>query len=56
MAQSDPGQLVSGNDVANFGIRPYAGRLVTADDSCAGAGPVVVMSYRLWQERLIPEP
>jgi predicted permease len=50
-AQSYPGEFVSGNYFTMFGIRAYAGRLLTAGDDQAGSPPVAVMSYRLWQQR-----
>ncbi|HXJ41368.1 MAG TPA: ABC transporter permease, partial [Bryobacteraceae bacterium] len=50
-AQGYPGEFVSGNYFSMFGIRAYAGRaLVDADDQ-SNAPPVVVMSYRLWQQK-----
>jgi predicted permease len=48
-AQSYPGEFVSGNYFAMFGIRPYAGRMLTAADDEPGAPPVAVMSYRLFR-------
>src|SRR5437588_10321008 len=50
-AQSYPGEFVSGNYFTMFGIRPYAGRMLTDKEVQAGAPPVAVMSYRLWQEK-----
>ncbi|MGO9274700.1 MAG: ADOP family duplicated permease [Terriglobia bacterium] len=50
-AQSYPGEFVSGNYFTMFGIRAYAGRLLTAGDDQAGAQAVAVMSYRLWQQQ-----
>ena len=50
-AQGYPGEFVSGNYFNMFGIRAYAGRLLTSSDDRAGAPPVAVMSYRLWQQR-----
>jgi predicted permease len=55
-AQSYPGEFVSGNYFAMFGIRAYAGRALTATDDRAGATPVAVMSYRLWQQRYGADP
>ncbi len=55
-AQGYPGELVSGNYFSMFGIRPYAGRLLNGSDSRAGASPVAVMSYRLWQQRYGLDP
>jgi predicted permease len=55
-AQSYPGEFVSGNYFTMFGIRAYAGRLLTAGDDQAGAAPVAVMSYRLWQQRYGSDP
>jgi predicted permease len=50
-AQSYPGEFVSGNYFAMFGIQPYLGRTLTASDDRPNAPPVAVMSYRLWQQR-----
>jgi predicted permease len=50
-AQSYPGEYVSGNYFATFGIHAYAGRVLTGADDRPGAPEVAVMSYRLWQER-----
>src|SRR6185312_10533770 len=55
-AQSYPGEFVSGNYFTMFGIRAYAGRTFTANDDRAGAPPVTVMSYRLWQQRYGGDP
>jgi predicted permease len=49
-AQSYPGEFVSGNYFAMFGISAYAGRLLTSTDDQPGAPAVAVMSYRLWQQ------
>jgi len=56
LAQSYPGEFVSGNYFTMFGIRPYAGRLLTPSDDRPGAPPVAVMSYRLWRERYGSDP
>jgi predicted permease len=50
-AQTYPGEFVSGNYFTMFGIRAYAGRMLTAEDDQPGAPPAAVMSYRLWQQR-----
>jgi len=55
-AQSYPGEFVSGNYFTMFGMKAYAGRLLTAADDRAGAPPVAVMSYRLWQQRYGSDP
>ena len=55
-AQTYGGEFVSGNYFAMFGIGAYAGRILTARDDQAGAPPVAVMSYRLWQERYGSDP
>jgi predicted permease len=55
-AQSVPGEFVSGNYFATFGIRAYAGRTLTPNDDRASAPPAAVMSYRLWQERYGSDP
>jgi predicted permease len=55
-AQSYPGEFVSGNYFTMFGITAYAGRALTVKDDRAGASPVAVMSYRLWQQRYASDP
>lgn len=55
-AQSYGGEFVSGNYFTMFGIRAYAGRLLTGRDDQPNATPVAVMSYRLWQQRYGSNP
>lgn len=55
-AQSYPGEYVSGNYFTMFGINAFAGRMLTASDDRPYAPPVVVMSYRLWQQKYASEP
>jgi predicted permease len=55
-AQSYPGEFVSGNYFATFGIHAYAGRVLTAADDRPGAPEVAVMSYRLWQQKFGLDP
>jgi predicted permease len=55
-AESYPGEFVSGNYFAMFGIRAYAGRTLTARDDEPGTSPSAVMSYRLWQQRYGSDP
>ena len=55
-ARSYPGEFVSGNYFVMFGINTYAGRMLTPADDRPGAPPVVVMSYRLWQQRYGSDP
>jgi predicted permease len=55
-AQTYPGEFVSGNYFAMFGIRPFAGRMLTPADDVAGTAPVAVMSYRLWQQSYGSDP
>jgi hypothetical protein len=55
-AESYPGEFVSGNYFAMFGIRAYAGRTLTARDDDPDAPPAAVMSYRLWQQRYGSDP
>ena len=50
-AHSYPGEYVSGNYFATFGINAYAGRMFTSADDQPGAPEVAVMSYRLWQQK-----
>ncbi len=55
-AQSFPGEFVSGNYFAMFGIKAYAGRALTSRDDQRGAPLVAVMSYRLWQQKYGLDP
>lgn len=55
-AETFPSEFVSGNYFSTFGLRPFAGRLLNPQDDTAGAAPVVVMSYRAWQEHYGLDP
>ena len=50
-AQTYPGEFVSGNYFTMFGVQAYSGRALNMQDDRAGAPPVAVMSYRLWQQK-----
>jgi predicted permease len=39
-----------------FGLRAYAGRTISCSDDQAGAPPVAMMSYRLWQQKHGSDP
>ena len=50
-------QYVSGDLFTQFGLRPAAGRLLTAaDDAVAGAHPVAVISDAYWTRRFGRDP
>jgi predicted permease len=49
-------QFVSGNYFSMFGLRPYAGRLLSASDDVVGAAPAAVLSYQVWQQRFGADP
>lgn len=55
-AQPYPGEFVSGNYFAMFGVAAHVGRTLTAQDDRPGATPVAVMSYRLWQQEYGADP
>lgn len=55
-AESYPGEFVSGNYFAMFGLNAYAGRVLRTQDDQPSAPPVAVMSYRLWQQRYGANP
>jgi putative ABC transport system permease protein len=57
-AQADTrnGEYVSGNFFRTMGVQPWIGRLLTDNDDREGAPPVVVMSYRIWQEKYGSDP
>lgn len=56
VAQSYPGEFVSGNYFAMFGVKAYAGRTLAGGDDKRDAAPVAVMSYRLWQQKYGSDP
>jgi len=43
--------VVSGNFFDVLGARPVLGRLMRADDEVLGATPVIVLSYKAWQQQ-----
>jgi predicted permease len=55
-AQSQRTEYVSGNYFSMFGIGAYGGRVFTPADDRKGADPVVVMSYRTWQQKYGQDP
>ena len=55
-AQSQRTEYVSGNYFSMFGIGAYAGRVFTPSDDRKGADPVLVMSYRTWQQKYGQDP
>jgi predicted permease len=55
-AESQRSEYVSGNYFSMFGIGPYSGRVLTPQDDRKGAEPVVVMSYRTWQQKYGLDP
>jgi len=48
--------LVSGEFFGVLGVRPAAGRLLEPGDAVAGAEPVAVISYGLWQREFGGDP
>ena len=50
------GEYVTGNYFSTFGIRPFAGRVFSADDDRPSAPPVIVLSYRAWQSEFGGDP
>src|ERR1700761_2847842 len=44
-------EYVSGNYFSTFGILPYMGRALAANDDRKGAPGVAMMSFRAWQEK-----
>jgi predicted permease len=55
-SRSFPGEFVSGNYFAMFGIRAFAGRTITPSDDEPNAPPVAMMSHRLWQQEYGSDP
>jgi len=50
------GEYVTGNYFSMLGVRAFGGRLFGADDDRAGAAPVAVLSYRIWQANYGGDP
>lgn len=49
--QSISGEAVSPNFLSMLGVRPFLGRDFEASEGKAGAAPVVLLSYHLWQSQ-----
>src|SRR5579864_2958937 len=49
--QPADGVLASGDFFTTLGVPAFIGRTLTAEDDVAGAPPVAVISYGLWQRR-----
>ncbi|HXW89180.1 MAG TPA: ABC transporter permease [Terriglobales bacterium] len=49
LAKPLPSEFVTGNYFSTFGIRPFAGRLLSVADDQASSPPVAVLSYHVWQ-------
>jgi len=49
-------EYISGNYFSTFGIKPFAGRLMSAEDDQPSAAPVAVLSYRTWQMQYGADP
>ena len=50
------GEYVSGNYFKMFGVRAFAGRLLTPPDDSPGVPRVAVMSYHTWQQHFGLDP
>ncbi|HKF49893.1 MAG TPA: ABC transporter permease [Terracidiphilus sp.] len=55
-AQELHAEYVSGNLFSTLGLKPFAGRLMSDSDDQPNAPPVVVLSYRGWQQDLGGNP
>ncbi len=55
-ARSQFGEYVSGNYFSTFGIRSFAGRMLTGADDHSGAPPAAVMSFDTWQSDYGSDP
>ena len=54
--ESIGGEAVSANFLSILGMRPFLGRDFEASEDKAGAAPVVLLSYALWQSHLGADP
>jgi predicted permease len=51
------GQLVSGNFFSGLGVKPFLGRVFSADDDkLPGAHPLAILGHKFWQRRLASDP
>jgi predicted permease len=50
------GEMVSGNYFATFGVGAYAGRTIQPSDDQPSAPPVVMLTYRAWQQQYGSDP
>src|SRR5262249_61790464 len=56
-AERAPGSMVSANYFDAIGVHPVLGRaFLPGEDSGANAHPVTVISYQMWQERVLRGP
>lgn len=56
-SQLAEGELISGNYFQVLGVRPFLGRVLTAQDETApGANPVTVLSYGYWTRHFGSDP
>ncbi len=55
-AQAVPGARATEGVLRAFGVGPLQGRLFTAEDGVEGAAPVVIISYKLWQQTFGGDP
>jgi predicted permease len=56
-SQLADGELVSGNYFQVLGVRPFLGRVLTAQDETApGANPVTVLTYGYWSRHFGSDP
>ena len=55
-ARAERTEYVSGNYFTTFGVGALAGRTLLPSDDVAGAPPVVVLSYQVWQADYAADP
>ena len=55
-AEMRNGQYVSGNFFPTFGVGPWIGRVLDANDDREGAPPVGVMSFHVWKDKYGGDP
>jgi predicted permease len=55
-ATTAQGLIVSGNFFNGLGVRPLMGRVIEPEDDRQGAEPVVVISYKSWQQHFDLDP
>src|SRR5215475_13790226 len=56
VARVERAEYISGNYFSTFGVGAFAGRTIVPADDVAGAAPVAMLSYQVWQTDYAADP